>query len=245
MEQSSPQNTDNPNPQQPAVPAQQMTQVPSRNPFSMFKKIIYSVVGVVCFLGLIQVGLQNFFPENKSIPQTVSGTPAVSYPANVVWKTYNNKQIHYSVDYPDYLKFSETAYSTVFVNKENSTGSEEFPLLYISLIPDGSENTSDIYNSMPKDKISKFFSMRDGDTLETQSWPYAEYSTFKKLAAVPFAGTEAVVIENKNVLKGGGRVNRRILVRNGTNTILIGSYYKSQLELDTFKQFFESFKIAQ
>jgi hypothetical protein len=204
----------------------------------MFKKIIYSVFGIVCVFGLIQVALQYFFPQEKSQDQLTK----IEYKSGQ-WKTYTNNRFRYSVSYPDYLKFSETEYSTVFVSRDNNSGSEEFPHLYISIIPDNYKNTNEIYNYMSLDSINKIFSINNGETIEAQSWPYAEYSTFMKLTTIRVLGTDAVVLENKNVLKGDGRVNRRILLRNGNNTILIGSYYKSQDELDTLRMFLESFRM--
>ena len=204
----------------------------------MFKKIIYSVVGIICVFGLIQVALQYFFPEKKSKDQLTE----IEY-RSAQWKTYTNNRLRYSVSYPDYLKFSETKYSTVFVLRDNNSGSEEFPHLYISIIPDNYKNTNEIYNYMSLDSINKIFSINNGESIEAQSWPYAEYSTFMKLATMRILGTDAVVVENKNVLKGDGRVNRMILLRNGNNTILIGSYYKSQEELDTLRMFLESLRM--
>ena len=204
----------------------------------MFKKIIYSVVGIICVFGLIQVALQYFFPEKKSKDQLTE----IEY-RSAQWKTYTNNRLRYSVSYPDYLKFSETKYSTVFVLRDNNSGSEEFPHLYISIIPDNYKNTNEIYNYMSLDSINKIFSINNGESIEAQSWPYAEYSTFMKLATMRVLGADAVVVENKNVLKGDGRVNRMILLRNGNNTILIGSYYKSQEELDTLRMFLESLRM--
>jgi hypothetical protein len=204
----------------------------------MFKKIIYSVFGIVCVFGLIQVALQYFYPKEKSQDQLTE----IDY-KSVQWKTYTNKGLRYSVSYPDYLKFSETKYSTVFVPRNNNSGSEEFPHLYISIIPDSYKNTNEIYNYMSLDSINKIFLINNGESIEVQSWPYAEYSTFMKLATIRVLGADAVVVENRNVLKGDGRVNRRILLRNGSNTILIGSYYKSQEELDVLRSFLESFRM--
>lgn len=239
MEENKSQNAQNSTPPETVSPPPQAA-APPRKPMSLFKKIIYSVVGVVCFFGLIQVALQSFFPEKKSNSQPIAITPA-----NVSWKTYTNKKNNYSVTYPDYLKFSENKYSTVFVTKVSKADSEEFPSLYISVIPEGTENTTEIYNYMSPDSVSKFFTMMDNESLETQSWPYAEYSTFKKLAALPVAGIQGVVIQNNNVLKGEGIVNRRILVKNGNYTYIIGSYYKTQQDLDVLRIFLESFKFLK
>ncbi len=209
------------------------------NFFSPIKKIFFIIIAVVCFFGIVQIISQNLFPAKSDRNQTRQTAPPISD-----WKTYKNKTYKYSVEYPGHLKFSEAKYSTVFVPEKAASEVEEFPDFYISVIPQGTDNTRDIYNFMSEDIVAKFFSMRDGEALETQSWPYAEYSTFKKLAVIPLLGTSAVVIENPNVLKGDGRINRRILLKKGESTIIIGSFYKTQQELDSFRRFLESFSFT-
>lgn len=235
------QNNTNPQPESPQVQTKQ------NNPFSVIKKIIYGFVGIICIFGLIQVALQNFFPENNSKLENISITPtkqgAGSNPANVQWKTYSNKEFNYSLLYPDDLKFSETKYSTVFVAKNNDPQTDEFPRFFISVISSGTKDSTKIYNYLTEDVLNKIFSMPVSESLETQPWPYAEYSVFKKIASISLLEKEAVVIENTNLPKGNGRIDRRILLRNGNHTIIIGGYYKNQADLDNFRLFLESFRI--
>lgn len=232
MVEESPIETQNEVPPQSSSPREQAV---SNSPFSVIKKIIYAVVAIVCFFGIIQIISQNLFPANKEQSQTNQITPAQTN-----WKTYKNNRFKYSVQYPSNLKFSETKYSTVFVAKNSNADADEFPFYYVSIIPQEIDEKSEIYNYMPDELVNKFFSMSDKQSFETQSWPYAEYSTFKKLAMIPLFDTNAVVIENTNVLKGDGRINRRILFKKGSSTIIIGSFYKTQQELDLFRRFLET-----
>lgn len=231
------------------LPASPPDQVVRDNPFSIIKKIIFGIVAVICVFGLIQVALQNFFPENNPKPQDISINPAKQGadlpPASAQWKTYSNKQLNYSIEYPDNLRFSETKYSTVFVDKNNNLQTDAFPQLFISIIPASTQNTNEIYNYMNEDILNKIFSMPVAESLETQPWPYAEYSVFKKIASISLLEKEAVVIENTNVPKGEGRIDRRIVFKNGNTTIIIGGYYKNQNDLDIFRRFLESFKLAK
>ncbi len=225
MEENSPQNT---------VPPQTVTPAP-RKGMSLFIKIIIAIFGVVCLFGVLKVTLQHVYPTDQTKDSKIIQS------AN--WKTYTNKKYNFAVNYPDYLKFSETPYSTAFVMKQNQSGSTGFPTFYISVIPDGFNNDKEVYHFMSEEIVDKLYSINDNANL--QIGPDAEFWTFKKLASIPVSGIDGVLIQNNNVLQGNGLVNRRIVVKKSGFTYIIGNYFKSQQELDDFYKFLVSFKFLR
>jgi len=208
-----------------------------RSFFWYLKTIFLSIFGIICIFGIIQVVSQTFFPpENKTKSVKLS-------PESTVWETYVNKNNSYSVSYPDTLELSETKYTTVFTLNNSSEGIPGFPLLYVSVIPDGFENDKEVYNFMSQTTINKIFSLRDSESIQTEAGPDSEYWTFTRLAAFSVSGSQGVMIENKNVYQGQGLINRRILVRGTNKTYIIGSYYSTQQELNALQMFLNSFKI--
>lgn len=242
MEQNTSPNSQNtPHSQEKAAPIATAKPALQRR-LSLFKKIIYSIVGIVCFFGIIQIVSQNLFPENKPKSQPAA---VVVTPSKVSWKSYANSKNNYSVKYSDYLKYSETRYSTVFIPKNTQSVSSDYPSLFISVIPDDLEDKKDIYNYMSPDIINKIFSMHDNESIETQSWPNTEFSTFRRLTQLPVSGKEGIIIQNNKVLKEEGMANRRVLIRNQDSTYIIGCYYRTQQELDAFRNFLDSFKFLK
>jgi hypothetical protein len=221
-----------------ANPAPVQTNSPApRKHLSLFKKIFYIIFATVCLFGIIRVALQYIYPS----AQTTNSNINISQ-NNVDWKIFTNKKYNFSLKYPQSLKPSETAYSAVFTQEQDQNSSPSYPLLYISVIPDGFAKNKEIYNFMAGEIINKFYSLKDGQELQTETGPDAQYWTFKKLSSLPVAGAVGIIIQNNNVYQGEGLINKRILVKKPGLTYIIGSYYKSQQELDIFHNFFLSFK---
>ena len=220
---------------------------PPRKPMSLLKKIIIIIFGTVCLFGL----WDTFFPS-KNPPTQTNNTPTTattnSPTPSLNRKTYTNTKNKYSVNYPTNLELSqETPYSILFMQKQKQPGPPGFPSLYISAIPDGFNNTNTaVYNFMPADTINNFYTMKDNETKQTQTGTNAQYWTFQRLAKIPVADGEGIVIQNNNVWEGGnGLKDRRIIVKKNGITYIIGSYYKTQQELDDFHNFLLSFKFLQ
>ena len=197
-------------------------------------------MGIVCIFGLIKVGIQTFFPPAPAKPQTVNLTAS-----KISWKLFTKNKYNFSVDYPDSLKATDTPYTTVFDAAQSESSHPGFPLLYISVIPDGFNNSSEIYSFMTGSVIDKIFTIKDNETLQTETGVDSQYWSFKRLAALPVAGTIGVMIQNNNVWQGEGLINRRILIRKNGFTYVIGSYYNTQPELDTLQKFLTSFKFLK
>jgi hypothetical protein len=221
-------------PNQPALPVHKPL-----TPFTILKRIVLTILGIICLLGV----WETFFPTK---PPTINTNPSPSTIPNqpVTWKTYANKQFHYTIKYPDNLEMSQdSAYSTVFQIKNRQQ--LVFPSLYISVIPDGTTNTQ-IYNYMPPNIINNFFTLQQNATQLIQPDQDPQYWTYTKMATLPIANTEAVLIQNNNVWQAqNGEINRRVLLKAKGVTYIIGSYYTNQQGLDNYHDFLMSFTLAQ
>lgn len=156
-------------------------------------------------------------------------------------KTYTNKTYHYSVSYPGYLGLTDTPYTAVFQEKQSQFARADFPAMYISSIPAGFTDNKKIYNFMPLDVIEKLFSASINEGVQIAPGEDAKYWTYTKLATLQVSGESGIIIQNNNVEHSEGDVNRMILVRKNGVTYIIGSYYKTQQELDDFYHFLSSF----
>jgi len=218
----------NPSVQAPSAP-------PQKKHMGVFKKVFLGIFGFICLLGILRVGILNFFPANSQTQVVKKATRAAG------WLAYTNKTHHYSVSYPDNLKVSETPYSVIFQEKSEQAGVIGFPAIYVSVIPKGFETRKEVYNFMPESEIEKIYAMNDNAQLHTDIAPDAQYGVFTRLAAIPVGGVEGVMLQNTNVWQGEGFVNRRVVVRRENTTYIIGSYFKNQEELEVFRRFIESF----
>ncbi len=208
---------------------------------SPFKLILFSGIGFVCLMGLVNVFLQ-YISAPKDSPGNTTKVTISPTPVPVKIKTFTNKKFHYSVKYPDTLEQSEeTPYSTAFTIKQRQFGHLVFPSLYVSVIPDGFTDKAKVYNFMSADAVDKFYTMQDNQSLQTETGTNAEHWIFKRLAAFTVADVQGVMIQNDNVLEGNGAINRRVLLKKNGFTYIIGSYYQSQQELNDYRDFLISF----
>lgn len=194
------------------------------------------------FVFVLLVGLWSTFFPGKNL------TPAEELASDSAqWKTYTNKKLNYSLQYPGTLELSEvTAYSTTFMTKSKPLGGLVFPTLYISVIPDNfNGDQENIFNFMPADVINNFYTMRDNETQQTQTGFGSEYWIFKKIGTIQIAGIDGVIVENSNIIEGPGLVNRRIIIKKGGFTYLFGSYYNTQEELTALQKFILSFNFLK
>ncbi len=187
--------------------------------------------------GILKVTLQHLYPADKAQNNSIS--------RDAPWKTFTHKTYPYSVSYPTRLQATETAYTIIFHEEQGQFARPGFPPLYITAIPDGLSDTKEVYNFMSRNVIDSLYSAKINEAVQTESGDDAQYWTFTKLAAFPVSGEEGIIIQNNNVQHGEGIVNRRILVKKDGVTYVIGSYYKTQAELDEFFKFLQSFKFLR
>lgn len=232
-----------PAPEQSSQNAMPQSPQPQRKSMSLIKKIFVIFFGTVCFFGVWNSIAERINPPKQ--PATIPTNTTTNTPVQT--KTYTNKKYHYFVKYPDNLAMSEeTPYSTVFTIKPKPVARLVFPLLYVSVIPDGFTNTKgEVYNFMTAEIINKFYALPDNETIQTETGTNAEYWKFKKLATIPVAGIDGIVIQNDNVFEGNGAVNRRVIVKKNGLTYIIGSYFQSQEELTIFRDFVLNFAFLQ
>jgi hypothetical protein len=98
---------------------------------------------------------------------------------------------------------------------------------------------------MSEDVINRLFQAANNESVQTVTGEDAQYWVFTKLATFPVSGVEGIIIQNNNVQHSEGEVNRRVLVRKDGVTYIIGSFYKTQEELDEFFKFLQGFKFLQ
>jgi len=76
--------------------------------------------------------------------------------------------------------------------------------------------------------------------------PNTEFSTYTRLTDMPVAGEMGAVIENTRVWEGGPETkDRRVLVRHGTATYMLGVYYEKAEELEAFHAILASLTFAR
>ncbi len=135
-----------------------------------------------------------------------------------------------------------TEYSRVYCSPQAELGASGFPALYVSVIPAGFTNdVGSVYNFLPEEAIRSFLALPVGEALATGE-PNPEHSTFTRLPDATIAGETWVVIENTGVWEGGPDTkDRRLIVAHGDMTYVVGAYYKTQAELDTFEAILATF----
>lgn len=239
---------------------------PNNSSINNQKGIWLPIIGVTLVVIIVGVGAYYLGARknNAITPQITSQTPTSQpSPTSIAQpttssvdkenlETYTNSKFNYSVKYPSNLELSQidlqnAPYSAIFNIKQTEPGPVGFPSLYISVIPDGFTNTgSVVYNFMPADVINSFYTMSVGDVKQTQTGTYSEFWTYKKLQNTTVAGQKGIVIENSKVWEGGnGLVDRRVYIKKNGYTYMIGTYYQTPQELNTFQNFLSNFTFTK
>ncbi len=256
------------------TPAQTTPQEPVANlSIPSQRGFVPVIIGVIVLLIIVAGGA--YYLGTKSInnnqyqtnqPSASSTTPvptnynqsSISIPSspqpkdNLNWQTYSNEKFSYSVKYPTNLEISQmdlqnAPYSAIFNIKQSEPGPSGFPVLYVSVIPNGFTNTNSVvYNFMSDDLVNSFFPMNVGEVKQTQTGTYSEFWTYKKLPNTTIAGQSGITIENDKVWEGGdGLKDRRVFVKKNNSTYMIGVYYRTSQELADFQRFMENFSFTK
>ncbi|MDP3994865.1 MAG: hypothetical protein Q8P91_03460 [bacterium] len=204
------------------------------------------IILAITILGVVgYFGYKNYWPKLQSV---VAPIPATTSDTTANWKTYANTRFGYSVKYFPTLStdIDDSYYSQLFENVPNS-GFFRTPLpdLYISVIPNGFKNTDyEVYNFMPANIIDQFFNMKIGSTLQTKKSEFAKFSTYKKIADTNVANLKGTTVENYNVFSYNG-TERRVFIKKGNYTYMIGTYYTDLNELENFQKSLSTFKFLK
>lgn len=226
--------------------------------------LIFLLVGILVIVvagGAFYLGRQTT-PKSSPVSVVTSQTPQPTTNTNPEstssaetsdWKIYTNNEFNYTMKYPNDLEITQselrsstsqkTPYSVLFNVKKTEPGCCGFPVLYVSVIPDGftyeDKTKYGLYNFQPQQTIDEFFNMSVGDVKQTQE----VYWRYKKLPDTTLAGLKGVTIENSNVWEGGnGLIDKRVYIRKSGYTYVLGTYYQTPKELNNFQTFLSLFK---
>jgi hypothetical protein len=188
-------------------------------------------------------------PLPSAAPEA-TGSSGLESSSSAWVNSYNNPKYGYSIRFPDDLEISQkdliNAPYSVILNEKKPPEGPTFPILYVSVIPDGFTNkNAEVYNFLDSKIIDNFYTMTVGDTKATQESDPG-FFTFKKLQDITVAGNRAIVMESDKVWEGeSGLKDRRVFIRRGGYTYMIGAYYKTQTELNNFQAFLQNFKFVK
>jgi len=122
------------------------------------------------------------------------------------------------------------------------------PAFYFTLLPPGFMNEdASAYNWWAPDELAAAFAAAVGEQFISTRTPagYEQYHTYARLADVKVDGFSAIVVENERPWGiATGTKDRRVLVRLGQSTFVLGSYYGTAAELRDFEEVTASFKLG-
>jgi hypothetical protein len=179
--------------------------------------------------------------SSESVSQESTREPSEGFPPG--WKTISNDQYGFEFAYPpDWELCTRTEFSDVLCRRGDS-GGPSFPVFYITVIPEGYLNAdAAAYNFISSEKLDSLSNLPVGGSFAAELIP--DYSTFTRLEDTTIHGKDATVIENDRVW-GGTNANtkdRRVILIMEDNTMMLGTYYTSQSELEDFQAVLRTFR---
>jgi hypothetical protein len=132
----------------------------------------------------------------------------------------------------------------VFCGGED-TGGPSFPVFFITVIPSGFDNAdASAYNFLQEEALQELVNLEVGSSMATEAIP--EYYTFTRLPDLTIGGEDFVLVENTRVWEApAGVKDRRALLAAGGNLYMLGTYYETVEELETFETVLEQFRVMQ
>jgi len=184
--------------------------------------------------------------EKPSEPASQESTPEPSEGFPTGWEVISNDPYGFEFAYPpDWEVCTKTEFSDVLCRRGES-GGPSFPVFYITVIPEGYLNTdAAAYNFISRDKLESLSNLPVGGSVATELIP--DFSTFTRLEDANINGKNATVIENDNVWGGtnAGTKDRRVILTSEGATMMLGTYYTSQAELEDFQAVLRTFQLTQ
>jgi len=122
------------------------------------------------------------------------------------------------------------------------------PAFYFTLLPPGFMNEdASAYNWWAPDELVAAFATLPGEQFTSPRAPagYEQYHTYTRLADVTVDGFSAIVVENERPWAiAAGSKDRRVLIRLGQSTLVLGGYYGTGEELRDFEEVTASVKLG-
>ena len=168
---------------------------------------------------------------------------AIDYPAG--WSTYTDAALGASLAVPlEWEVCQNTGWSRLFCLKQAAAGGPAFPRFYVTVLPQGFTNAdASAYNFISEEHVKALMALPVGSSRATNDLP--AYSTFTRLSDTTVSGLPGVVIENPKVWEGGTSTrDRRVLVRVGTSTYMLGTYYETPAQLEEFERVLGGVRIS-
>ncbi len=122
------------------------------------------------------------------------------------------------------------------------------PAFYYTLLPPGFMNEdASAYNWWAPDELAAASAAAVGEQFTSPRAPagYEEYHTYTRVADVTVDGFNAIVVENERPWAiAAGTKDRRVLVRLGQSTLVLGGYYGTGEELRDFEEVLASLQLG-
>lgn len=181
---------------------------------------------------------------SESGSQESTSEPSEGFPPG--WEMISNDQYGFVLAYPpDWEMCTRTEFSYVLCRR-GEAGGPSFPVFYITVIPEGYLNTDTAaYNYISRDKLESLSNLPVGGSFATEL--ISDYSTFSRLEDANINGKIATVIENNRVWDAVNEdtKDRRVILTSEEITMMLGTYYTSQAELEDFQAVLQTFQLTQ
>ena len=122
------------------------------------------------------------------------------------------------------------------------------PAFYFTLLPPGFMNEdASAYNWLGPDELAAAIAAGVGGQFTSPRAPagYEEYHTYTRLADATVDGFGVIVVENERPWGiAAGTKDRRVLIRLGQSTLVLGTYYGTEEELRDFEEVTASIKFG-
>jgi len=122
------------------------------------------------------------------------------------------------------------------------------PAFYFTLLPPGFMNEgASAYNWWSPEELAAAFAAGAGEQFTSHRVPagYEQYHTYTRVADATVDGFNAIVVENERPWAiAAGAKDRRVLIRLGQSTLVLGTYYGTAEELRDFEEVVAAFRIG-